>query len=99
MTLRTPFQRLCSIPRTLRDEATEHRRHDRDLEAAALEHYAALLDEIREQLVLTGMAPEGWRLVPADPTPSMIAALYSQVRDAECYRQMLREAPAPGGAS
>lgn len=99
MIMRPATARLASLARTMREEAQGHLRGNRTLEAAALEHYAIMLDEIREQLVQTGMAPEGWRLVPRDPTPGMIVALYSQVRDEECYRQMLQEAPAPGGAS
>ena|SRR5690554_4266791 len=99
MTLRTPIQRLYSITRTLRDEAQDHHRHGRELEAAALEHYAVMLDEIREQLAQAGAAPPGWRLVPREPTPDMIEALYSQVRDEACYQQMLAVSPLPGGAS
>lgn len=72
MTLRTPFQRLYSITRTLRDEALEHRRHGRELEASALEHYAEMLTEIREQLVSAGESTTAGH-APRPVTTSSIA--------------------------
>lgn len=43
--------------------------------------------------------PEGWRMVPLEPTPEMLAAIWAYKSDSleDCYRAMLAAAPQPGG--
>ncbi|MCE8053178.1 hypothetical protein HOP61_17950 [Halomonas daqingensis] len=46
---RTVVQRLASIAHTMREEAQEHRRYGRHLEAATLEHCSEMVGEVQKQ--------------------------------------------------
>lgn len=84
----------------LRDDVIESLKGDLAQERALCEERGRRLDEQGEELerLRAQVAPAGWKLVPVEPTPEMIAAWpnnrHGSGHEAAIYRAMLAAAPA-----
>lgn len=65
--------------------------------AAELRRQHAEIQQLKAQLSARQAAPDGWRLVPAEPTEEMVTAGQESFGVHDCYYAMLSAAPpAPG---
>jgi hypothetical protein len=74
----------------------------------AVNEAVAMLRDIADEMEATNYPeiPEGWRLVPIDPTDEMVAAFWGDIQHGDvelahawdAYKDMLAAAPLPKGA-
>jgi len=66
-----------------------------DDEVSAVQMTVSRIDALLAGQVPAPAAPEGWQLVPVEPTEEILRAIRSVVLVESCYRAMLAAAPRP----